>query len=96
MTVLLLLKQLRLEKRRPYQTRHTTATIWLAAGEAPECSASHMTTLRLISSNSMISGAEIEQLTTLGKMRISPRCEIIAAQQITATNAHEPTVYLRR
>jgi len=25
-----------LKKRRPYQTRHTTATLWLAAGENPE------------------------------------------------------------
>lgn len=31
-----LLKFLELEKRRPYQTRHTTATLWLAAGESPE------------------------------------------------------------
>ncbi len=25
-----------LKRRRPYQTRHTTATLWLAAGENPE------------------------------------------------------------
>ena len=25
-----------LKKRRPYQCRHTAATLWLAAGEAPE------------------------------------------------------------
>ena len=25
-----------LKHRRPYQTRHTTATLWLAAGENPE------------------------------------------------------------
>ena len=31
-----LLAALELEYRRPYQTRHTTATLWLAAGEAPE------------------------------------------------------------
>ena len=31
-----LLKQLRLPQRRPYQMRHTAATLWLAAGEAPE------------------------------------------------------------
>ncbi len=31
-----LLAHLKLEKRRPYQSRHTTATLWLAAGEAPE------------------------------------------------------------
>lgn len=31
-----LLKELRLERRKPYQTRHTAATLWLAAGEAPE------------------------------------------------------------
>lgn len=31
-----LLKLLELERRKPYQTRHTTATLWLAAGESPE------------------------------------------------------------
>ena len=30
------LKRLELKKRRPYQTRHTAATLWLAAGENPE------------------------------------------------------------
>lgn len=31
-----LLRYLHLEKRRPYQTRHTAATLWMAAGENPE------------------------------------------------------------
>ncbi len=31
-----LLRYLDLEERRPYQMRHTAATLWLAAGEAPE------------------------------------------------------------
>lgn len=31
-----LLRYLELEPRRPYQTRHTAATLWLAAGENPE------------------------------------------------------------
>lgn len=31
-----LLKHLGLEMRTPYQSRHTAATLWLAAGEAPE------------------------------------------------------------
>ncbi|TXI37718.1 MAG: site-specific integrase [Methylophilus methylotrophus] len=31
-----LLRHLSLEMRTPYQMRHTTATLWLAAGEAPE------------------------------------------------------------
>ncbi len=31
-----LLKELGFRKRRPYQTRHTAATLWLAAGESPE------------------------------------------------------------
>jgi integrase len=30
------LKRLGLDKRTPYQTRHTTATLWLASGENPE------------------------------------------------------------
>jgi integrase len=30
-----LLKQLGLERRNPYQTRHTAATLWLGAGENP-------------------------------------------------------------
>lgn len=37
-----LLKRLGLEKRRPYQTRHTAATIWLASGESPEWIARQM------------------------------------------------------
>ncbi|MEN8723154.1 MAG: DUF3596 domain-containing protein [Alphaproteobacteria bacterium] len=37
-----LLEQLRLERRRPYQTRHTAATLWLAAGESPEWIARQM------------------------------------------------------
>jgi integrase len=31
-----LLRHLNLKKRRPYQCRHTAATLWLASGEAPE------------------------------------------------------------
>lgn len=31
-----LLRDLGLKQRRPYQTRHTAATLWLAAGESPE------------------------------------------------------------
>lgn len=31
-----ILRHLGFEKRRPYQTRHTAATLWLAAGESPE------------------------------------------------------------
>jgi len=37
-----LLRYLGLEKRRPYQTRHTAATLWLAAGENPEWIARQM------------------------------------------------------
>ncbi|QZA77390.1 site-specific integrase [Deefgea tanakiae] len=37
-----LLAHIGLEKRRPYQTRHTAATLWLAAGEAPEWIARQM------------------------------------------------------
>lgn len=37
-----LLGALGLERRRPYQTRHTAATLWLAAGEAPEWIARQM------------------------------------------------------
>ena len=31
-----LLRHLHLDSRRPYQTRHTAASLWLAAGESPE------------------------------------------------------------
>ena len=31
-----LLDLLKIERRRPYETRHTAATLWLASGEAPE------------------------------------------------------------
>ena len=37
-----LLAKLKLAKRRPYQSRHTAATLWLAAGEAPEWIAQQM------------------------------------------------------
>lgn len=37
-----LLRHLSVEKRRPYQTRHTAATLWLAAGESPEWIARQM------------------------------------------------------
>lgn len=37
-----LLRYLGLKKRRPYQTRHTAATLWLASGESPEWIARQM------------------------------------------------------
>jgi len=37
-----LLQSLGMKKRRPYQTRHTAATLWLAAGESPEWIARQM------------------------------------------------------
>lgn len=37
-----LLQHLGLRKRRPYQTRHTAATLWLASGESPEWIARQM------------------------------------------------------
>ncbi|MCH8493007.1 MAG: site-specific integrase [Idiomarina sp.] len=37
-----LLRHLGIPKRRPYQTRHTAATLWLAAGESPEWIARQM------------------------------------------------------
>lgn len=37
-----LLGSLGIEKRRPYQTRHTAATFWLASGESPEWIARQM------------------------------------------------------
>lgn len=37
-----LLRYLELDKRNPYQTRHTAATLWLAAGESPEWIAAQM------------------------------------------------------
>lgn len=37
-----LLEKLKLEARRPYQTRHTAATLWLASGESPEWIARQM------------------------------------------------------
>lgn len=37
-----LLRLLEIEYRQPYQTRHTSATLWLAAGEAPEYIAHQM------------------------------------------------------
>tara|TARA_Y100001951_G_C11257901_1_gene250609 strand:- start:740 stop:1123 length:384 start_codon:yes stop_codon:yes gene_type:complete len=36
------LKKIGMEYRRPYETRHTAATLWLASGEAPEWIARQM------------------------------------------------------
>lgn len=36
------LDEMRIKRRRPYQTRHTCATLWLAAGENPEWIAKQM------------------------------------------------------
>lgn len=50
-----LLRFLGLKKRRPYQTRHTAATLWLAAGESPEWIArqmGHTTTVMLFTTYS--------------------------------------------
>lgn len=49
------LKALGLKKRNAYQTRHTAATLWLAAGESPEWIAyqmGHSTTKMLFNTNS--------------------------------------------
>ena len=45
-----LLKNLDIKARKPYQTRHTAATLWLAAGESPEWIARQMghTTTRML------------------------------------------------
>lgn len=45
-----LLRYLELKPRKPYQTRHTAATLWLAAGENPEWIARQMghTTTRML------------------------------------------------
>ena len=37
-----ILRHLNLPRRRPYQTRHTAATLWLGAGENPEWIARQM------------------------------------------------------
>lgn len=44
------LKRLGFRRRKPYQTRHTAATMWLAAGESPEWIAAQMghTTTRML------------------------------------------------
>lgn len=44
------LEKLGLRRRKPYQTRHTAATMWLAAGESPEWIAAQMghTTTRML------------------------------------------------
>jgi len=69
-----MLLRLGLEKRRPYQTRHTAATLWLAAGESPEWIArqmGHSTTEMLFKTYSRFvpnltrnDGSAFEQLLT--------------------------------
>jgi len=69
-----LLTRLGIEKSRPYQTRHTAATLWLAAGESPEWIArqmGHSTTEMLFKTYSRFipnltrhDGSAFEQLLT--------------------------------
>jgi integrase len=73
------LKLLGFKKRRPYQTRHTTATLWLASGENPEWIArqmGHSTTKMLFTIYSRYvpnitrqDGSAFDRLITVGRER---------------------------
>ena len=83
-----LLRHLELEARTPYQSRHTAATLWLAAGEAPEWIArqlGHANTEMLFTVYSRFvpnltrkDGSAFERL-------------LLGSLEITGTNANSPT-----
>lgn len=75
-----LLRHLDLEKRRPYQTRHTCATLWLAAGENPEWVArqlGHVNTMMLFKTYSRF----VPNLT---------RSDGAAMERLLAARVHAP------
>jgi integrase len=77
-----LLRHLDLGKRRPYQTRHTCATLWLAAGENPEWVArqlGHVNTMMLFKTYSRF----VPNLT---------RSDGAAMERLLAARVHAPNV----
>jgi integrase len=91
-----LLRHLGLTKRRPYQMRHTAATLWLAAGEAPEWIArqlGHTSTemlfrvySRYVPNLTRQDGSAMERLLA-SKMATGALIRIDASGQAGATNA---------
>jgi integrase len=72
-----LLRYLGLEKRRPYECRHTAATMWLAAGESPEWIArqlGHSSTEMLFK----VYSRYVPNLTRNGTDKLTPAFETIA------------------
>jgi integrase len=92
-----LLRHLNLRKRRPYQTRHTCATLWLAAGENPEWIArqlGHATTemlfrvySRFIPNLTRKDGSAIEQLLANNALAGNPTGEGAMANSPSNSNA---------
>lgn len=81
-----LLENLELKRRRPYQMRHTAATIWLASGEAPEWIArqlGHTSTEMLF----RVYSRYVPNLTR----QDGSAMERLLAQQIGKLHAPEPT-----
>ncbi len=86
-----LLEDLELKRRRPYQMRHTAATVWLASGEAPEWIArqlGHTSTEMLF----RVYSRYVPNLTR----QDGSAMERLLAQQIGKLHATEPTSVLMR
>lgn len=91
------LKAIGLRPRRPYQTRHTAATLWLAAGEAPEWIArqmGHSTTKMLFTVYSRFvpnltrkDGSAMEQL--IGSVLGDPSAVLGASEADLAEECHD-------
>jgi len=88
-----LLRHLGLEKRRPYQTRHTCATLWLASGENPEWVArqlGHVNTLMLFRTYSRFIPNLTRQDGTAFDSLVSNVIQVSGLANDTTTNQHDP------
>ncbi len=88
-----LLRHLGLEKRRPYQTRHTCATLWLASGENPEWVArqlGHLNTLMLFRTYSRFIPNLTRQDGTAFDSLVSNVIQVSGLANDTTANQHDP------
>lgn len=88
-----LLRHLALQLRRPYQTRHTCATLWLAAGENPEWVArqlGHVNTMMLFKTYSRF----IPNLTRQDGSAFNSLVSSVIPSSGTANDSHSTTLPL--
>jgi len=94
-----LLRHLGLAHRRPYQMRHTTATLWLASGEAPEWIArqlGHTTTEMLFRTYSRFvpnltrqDGSAFDRLLTQSFAGRLPQAPVLLPNEPSSSDANE-------